>query len=204
MKLDEMNQYVRQMSVKEKSLLPNHFPFTLPIIQKLGKLWFHPNVTYIIGENGMGKSTLLEALAVALGFNPEGGSKNFSFSSYASHSCLHEFMQIVRGSNRPRNGYFFRAETFYNSYTLMGNEILDTFDNVDPDELNESLGLTGNKPSESTSSNTNGDISSVDTNSNGQVTIKEAKAAGFSMPITRDHWLYPYMDDRDNDGMVGE
>ncbi|AIF68362.1 hypothetical protein GZ22_18130 (plasmid) [Terribacillus saccharophilus] len=89
-------------------------------------------------------------------------------------------------------------------YTLMGNEIVDTFDNVNPDEVNESLGLTRNKPSESNSSNTNGDISSVDTNGNGQVTIAEAKAAGFSMPITSDHWLFPYMDDRDNDGMVGE
>ncbi|RDW20085.1 hypothetical protein CWR48_05010 [Oceanobacillus arenosus] len=90
------------------------------------------------------------------------------------------------------------------TYTLMGNEIVDTFDNVNPDEVNESLGLTGSEPSGSTSSNTSGDISSVDTNGNGQVTIKEAEAAGFSMPITSDHWLYPYMDDRDNDGMVGE
>ncbi|MBT2684744.1 DNA/RNA non-specific endonuclease [Bacillus sp. ISL-37] len=90
------------------------------------------------------------------------------------------------------------------TYTLMGNVIVDTFDNVNPDEVNASLGLTGDKPSDSTGSNTNGDISSVDTNGNGQVTIKEAKAAGFSMPITSDHWLYPYMDDRDNDGMVGE
>lgn len=90
------------------------------------------------------------------------------------------------------------------TYTLKGNEIVDTFDNVNPDEVNASLGLTESKPSNSTSSNTNGDISSVDTNGNGQVTIKEAKAAGFSMPITSDHWLYPYMDDRDNDGMVGE
>lgn len=90
------------------------------------------------------------------------------------------------------------------TYTLMGNEIIDTFDNVNPDEVNASLGLTGSEPSDSTRSNTSGDISSVDTNGNGQVTIKEAKAAGFSMPITSDHWLYPYMDDRDNDGMVGE
>jgi hypothetical protein len=90
------------------------------------------------------------------------------------------------------------------TYTINGNVITDSFNNVNPDEVNESLGLTSNKPSESTSSNTNGDISNVDTNGNGQVTITEAKAAGFSMPITRDHWLYPYMDDRDNDGMVGE
>ena len=90
------------------------------------------------------------------------------------------------------------------TYTLMGNEIVDEFDNVNPEIVNASLGSTGSEPSDSTGSNTNGDISSVDTNGNGQVTIKEAKAAGFSMPITSDHWLYPYMDDRDNDGMVGE
>ncbi|WLR54717.1 hypothetical protein LC048_20275 [Mesobacillus subterraneus] len=90
------------------------------------------------------------------------------------------------------------------TYTLMGNEIVDTFDNANPDAINESIDSTGSEPSDSTDSNTNGDISSVDTNGNGQVTIKEAKDAGFSMPITSDHWLYPYMDDRDNDGMVGE
>jgi len=97
------------------------------------------------------------------------------------------------------------------TYTLMGNVIVDTFDNVNPDEVNASLSLTGNESSDSTNSNTNstspnttGDISSVDTNGNGQVTIKEAKAAGFTMPITSDHWLYTYMQDNDNDGMVGE
>ena len=90
------------------------------------------------------------------------------------------------------------------TYTLMGNEIIDTFDNVNPDDVNASLGLTGSESTDSSSSNTNNDVSSVDTNGNGQVTIKEAKAAGFSMPIMSDHWLYPYMQDNDNDGMVGE
>ena len=96
------------------------------------------------------------------------------------------------------------------TYTLRGNKIVDSFDNVNPDDVNASLGLTDSKPSDSTSSsnstssNQKGDISSVDTNGNGQVTIKEAKDAGFSMPITSGHWLYPYMRDNDNDGMVGE
>lgn len=90
------------------------------------------------------------------------------------------------------------------TYTLKGKKIVDSFDNVNPDEVNESLGLTG-EPSKPAQSNTSGgDISSVDTNGNGQVTIKEAKAAGFSMPITSDHWLYPYMHDADKDGLVGE
>lgn len=90
------------------------------------------------------------------------------------------------------------------TYTLMGNRIIDRFDNVNPDEVNASLGTTGSEPTETTGSDTDGDISSVDTNGNGQVTIKEAKEAGFSMPITSDHWLYKYMDDRDGDGLVGE
>ncbi|MGM0864512.1 MAG: DNA/RNA non-specific endonuclease [Bacillota bacterium] len=92
------------------------------------------------------------------------------------------------------------------TYTLKGNEIVDNFDNLNPDEVNESLGLTDSEPSDSTSTSSNpgGDISSVDTNGNGQVTIKEAEDAGFSMPIMSDHWLYPYMRDNDNDGMVGE
>lgn len=99
------------------------------------------------------------------------------------------------------------------TYTLKGNKIVDEFDNGNPDEINKSLGLTegkstnSNKPASSNKSNASHgaeDISSVDTDGNGQVTIKEAKAAGYSMPITRDHWLYPYMKDNDNDGMVGE
>lgn len=93
------------------------------------------------------------------------------------------------------------------TYTINGNVITDSFDNVNPDKVNESLGLTGNKDTESdsaSSSTIEGDLSKIDTNGNGQVTIAEAKAAGFSMPIMSDHWLYKYMDDRDGDGMVGE
>nr|WP_261384352.1 DNA/RNA non-specific endonuclease [Planococcus sp. CPCC 101016] len=102
------------------------------------------------------------------------------------------------------------------TYTVMGNEVVDAFDNGNPDEVNASLGLTDSEPkdsssytaasapAESTTANTGGDVSSVDTNGNGQVTIKEAKEAGFSMPIMSDHWLYPHMRDNDNDGMVGE
>lgn len=88
------------------------------------------------------------------------------------------------------------------TYTINGQKIVDEFDNVDPDKVNESLGLTGNKSK--SNSNKKGDISKIDTNGDGRVTIKEAKEAGFKMPITRDHWLYPYMHDADNDGMVGE
>ena len=103
------------------------------------------------------------------------------------------------------------------TYTVNGNQVVDEFDNINPDEYNEQQGLTGGSNESSSSSSESsapesaapstpagGDVSSVDTNGNGNVTIKEAKAAGYSMPITSDHWLYQYMDDRDNDGMVGE
>lgn len=92
-------------------------------------------------------------------------------------------------------------------YVLMGNEIVDEFDNVNPDEVNAAIEEQEQANSESVNevgSNEGEDLSSVDTNGNGKVTIAEAKAGGYSMPIYSDHWLYQYMDDRDGDGMVGE
>lgn len=108
------------------------------------------------------------------------------------------------------------------TYTIQGNTVVDSFDNVDPEEYNKSQGITPSKPKEETEAEekketkpevkeepksepkSEKDVSFVDTNGNGQVTIKEAKEAGYPMPITKDHWLYQYMDDRDGDGMVGE
>lgn len=87
-------------------------------------------------------------------------------------------------------------------YTVKGNEIIVTFENANPDEINESLGLT--KITEYDPVDTNKSIASIDTNGNGIVTIKEAKAAGFSMPITSEHWLFEFMRDGDGDGIVGE
>jgi predicted ATPase len=57
---------------------------------------------------------LLEAIAVVAGFNPEGGSRNFAFSTRASHSDLHRYLRLSRGYKRPKDGYFLRAESFYN------------------------------------------------------------------------------------------
>jgi predicted ATPase len=93
------------------------YPFSLPAIRHLDLLEFHPAVTFVVGENGSGKSTLLEAIAVACGFNAEGGSKNFNFGTRVSHSPLHEFIRIAKGFRRPRDGYFLRAESFFNVAT---------------------------------------------------------------------------------------
>src|SRR4051812_33262425 len=93
------------------------YPFSLPAIRELRKITFHPKVTFIIGENGTGKSTLLEAIAVAWGFNAEGGSKNFNFSTRASHSLLHQYIRLARTFRRAKNGFFLRAESFFNMAT---------------------------------------------------------------------------------------
>lgn len=95
----------------------DRYPFSLPAVRSLETMEFHPAVTFLVGENGSGKSTLLEAIAVACGFNPEGGSRNFSFSTRESHSELHRFLRVSRGHPRPRGGYFFRAESFFNVAT---------------------------------------------------------------------------------------
>jgi predicted ATPase len=86
-------------------------------VRGLDRLQLHPAVTFLVGENGSGKSTLLEAMAVALGFNAEGGSRNFRFDTRASHSELHGFLRPVRGARRPTDGFFLRAESLFNVAT---------------------------------------------------------------------------------------
>jgi len=93
------------------------YPFNLPVVRRLDELEFHPKVTFLVGENGSGKSTLIEALAVAWGFNPEGGSRNFSFGTRPSHSELHEFVRPIRSPRKAKDGFFLRAESYFNVAT---------------------------------------------------------------------------------------
>ena len=78
---------------------------------------FTNSITFFVGENGSGKSTLLEAIAVAHGFNPEGGSRNYAFSTHDTHSELCDSIRIIKGFRRETWGYFLRAESFYNVAT---------------------------------------------------------------------------------------
>jgi predicted ATPase len=102
--------------VLDRGVVPNPsaYPFSLPALASFERLDLHPHVTYLIGENGSGKSTLLEALAVIAGFNPEGGSRNFNFSTRPSHSDLANYLRPMRGIRRSRDGYFLRAESYFN------------------------------------------------------------------------------------------
>jgi len=116
----------------------NVYPFSIPSIQSLDELELDARVTFLIGENGAGKSTLIEAIAVLAGFNAEGGSKNFRFGTRRSESRLHQFMRPVRGHRRPRDGFFLRAESYFNVATeierldeeLGGPRVIDAFGGV--------------------------------------------------------------------------
>jgi predicted ATPase len=113
-----ISQFVRSVVLRrEKVASFDQYPFCLPAIKSLQQIDLHSKVTFFVGENGSGKSTLLEAIAVALGFNAEGGSKNFRFDTRRSHSILNEYLRIIKGVKRPRNGFFLRAESFFNVAT---------------------------------------------------------------------------------------
>ena len=108
--------YVQQVRIKDDIPAGNYIK-NLPVVKNLidmGGLKFNKPVTFLVGENGIGKSTLIEAMAVSYGFNPEGGTKNFNFNTCNSHSDLHQHVTLVKGFNRARDGFFLRAESFYN------------------------------------------------------------------------------------------
>jgi predicted ATPase len=105
------------------------YPFNLSSIRHLDRLALHPAVTFIVGENGTGKSTLLEATAIAWGFNAEGGSRSFGFDTRASHSPLHDYLRLSRSTRLARTGYFLRAESFFNVATQI-EKLDEDFDHI--------------------------------------------------------------------------
>ncbi|MFN8634700.1 MAG: AAA family ATPase [Chloroflexota bacterium] len=110
--------YIRSIALERDRVRDfGRYPFSVPAIRDLHVLDLHPHVTFFVGENGVGKSTLIEAVAVAAGFNTEGGSKNFSFETNNTTSELNEALRLVRGMRRERDGFFLRAESFYNVAT---------------------------------------------------------------------------------------
>ena len=135
---EEHTIHLRAVELSGRSSGAEGFPFSVPAIRTLPRLDFSASVTFLVGENGSGKSTLIEALAVSWGFNAEGGSKNFSFGTRDSHSPLHQFVRPVRSTKRARDGFFLRAESYFNVGTQIeeldkgpgGPPIIDSFGGV--------------------------------------------------------------------------
>lgn len=110
-----LDAYVRSVELRREKVPDfKRYPFNIPAVRHLKSLPLHPKVTFFIGENGSGKSTLIEGIAVAAGFNAEGGSRHFNFATRRSESVLHQCLRLVRGTRRPKTGYFLRAESFFN------------------------------------------------------------------------------------------
>lgn len=118
--MKKSDTYIKAVCVhKSEDTQDNDYSYSLPFMQNISQISLHPKVTFFVGENGSGKSTLLEAIAVKLGFNAEGGSRNFNFSTRESHSKLYELLEIKKSNLRPKDNYFLRAESFYNVATAI-------------------------------------------------------------------------------------
>lgn len=110
-------QFIRGLTIDWDKIDKYSYLRDIEALNGLEHLEFKKPITFLVGENGSGKSTLLEAIAVGYGFNPEGGTKNYSFSTYDSHSELCNAIRIEKGIRRAKGGYFLRAESFYNVAT---------------------------------------------------------------------------------------
>jgi predicted ATPase len=115
--------YLREL-VLNRDQVPSfaEFPFSIPAIKNLETLRFHPNVTFLVGENGTGKSTLLEAIAFALRINVEGGNRNTTFSTTDTHSELFDHVQLIKTHRTPKDVFFLRAESFHNVASYMNED----------------------------------------------------------------------------------
>jgi predicted ATPase len=139
MRLEKERSFADKPYLRDITLLRDQvpsfeeYPFSLPVVRGLEKLDFAADVTFFIGENGTGKSTLLEAIAQLLHYNPEGGNKNTLFSTKETHSSLYKYLKPGRSFKMPKDGFFLRAESFYNVATYYEEtEYLGGFEGISP------------------------------------------------------------------------
>ena len=113
--------YIQSLRLKKEEIDSfEKYPYNLNVIKNLDEIYFHKNVTFILGENWTWKSTLLEALAIEYGLNPEWGSNNINFKTKETHSELSEKI-IISKWTVPKDKFFLRAESFYNVSSKIDN-----------------------------------------------------------------------------------
>ena len=112
---------VVRLDVDDPSSLPaREWPMTVPAVAQVVRegLALSSGVTFLVGENGSGKSTIVEAAASAYGLSPEGGTINGRHSTRPTESRLGDVMRAQRGVGTRRWGFFLRAETMHSWYTF--------------------------------------------------------------------------------------
>jgi predicted ATPase len=135
--------YIKRVQIAPEAST-GRYPYTLPVVAQLSQtagLALADGVTFLVGENGTGKSTLVEAIAVAAGFNAEGGSQNFRFATRATESSLGDSLILSWSGRKPRTGFFLRAESYYNVASEIerldrepGPSLLASYGGVSPHE----------------------------------------------------------------------
>ncbi|HMA65900.1 MAG TPA: AAA family ATPase, partial [Chitinispirillaceae bacterium] len=120
---------INQLKLKHSETINiNEYPYSLSIIKNIEKIVCKKSVTFIVGENGSGKSTFLEALALHIGLNAEGGNQNMRFATRDSHSDLFNNLIVSKGIIAPKEKYFLRAESFYNVASAIDDyEVQDSY-----------------------------------------------------------------------------
>ena len=88
--------FVNRVRLNRENIDNNKYPFSIKCLNNFEELKLDNSVTLFYGENGVGKSTLIEAIAIALGLNPEGGSNNMQFSNYDDYSDLYKHLKISK------------------------------------------------------------------------------------------------------------
>lgn len=119
MPLSDARPYLQEVSLRPDTPDSDAYPFSIPAVREMGALRFHRDVTFFVGENGAGKSTVLEAIALALGHGAEGGTLSVQRTTAATTSPLYQALRLSRSFRRPRDGYFLRAESFFNIASYM-------------------------------------------------------------------------------------
>ena len=108
------NKIIKGLTINWDKIEKCSYLRRIPALKNLTELKFNNLITFLVGENGTGKSTLLEGIAIAYGFNPEGGTVNFNFSNYDDTSELYKAIRLQKGFQKHKFGYFLRAESFFN------------------------------------------------------------------------------------------
>ena len=107
------NRFIQSVSIDWNVIEDDSYLRKICSLKSIDKLFFTNDITFFVGENGAGKSTLLEAIAVAYGFNPEGGTLNYRFSTYEDVSELGNAIRISKGYKRPRDKLFLQIRKFF-------------------------------------------------------------------------------------------